>query len=281
VLLVADRGGEIEWDVVAASGPSMVRFGAPTSGTLAAGLDAAVAGVAGGGDPRAGAGLGALNVRYLVVQPSGTSEALTRALAEQPALEPLPSGGGRVYRVRSWLPRAVVAPTGVAAALGTTGDPGNTVALEERGLRAAPGATYSGAAQAPGVLLLSEDAGGFQARSGDRPLEQTTTTVPLGEGVELPSWTVPEPQAVTVAPAPTTPHRVILALQLLLLLAVISLALRPPGFTQRREQRQRGANLPRQLTEQPRGGPDAYDIDRDEGTSPPDPGADLPLEPRP
>ena len=249
VLILADRGGEIAWDVVGARGPSMLRFGAPTSAQLVTGLDDAVAGVAGGGDPRAGTGLGVINVRYVVVAPDGASDQLTRALADQPALEPLPIGSGRLYRVRSWLPRAAVVPDEIAQAIATSGDPGNTTTLEERGLmRTAPG-TFRGVAEDAGVLLLAEAGEGWTARAGGQTLPRSDLVVPLGEGLPLPSWTVSETTPLRIQPAGGGLHTVVLVLQALLVLAVISLALRPPGFTQRREERQRAAGLPRQLTE--------------------------------
>ena len=251
VLILADQRGEIAWDVVAAKGPSMIRFGAPTSTEMLAGLDAAVAGVAGGGDPRAGAGLGVANVRYVVVAPDGASNQLTRALADQPALEPLPIGSGRLYRVRSWLPRAAVVPADVAAQIATTGDPGDTRRLEERGLSGDGPGIYRGVAQDPGVLLLSEAGSSWSARSAGAPLPREEIVVPLGDGLAFPSWPVGDTAAVRLQADGSTWHTVVLVLQALLVLGVISLALRPPGFTQRREERQRAAGLPRQLTEQP------------------------------
>lgn len=249
VLVLADRGGEVQWEVVAATGPSMVRFGAPVNRELLDGMDTAVAGVAGGGDPRAGAGLGALNVRYVVVTPDANSDELARSLADQPALEPLPSGVGRLYRVRSWLPRAAVVPTGVAASLGPTGDAGTTTRLEERGLRRLEPGRFAGVTDSPGVLLLTEPGGAWTARADNRELQQAPLELPLGEGLELPAWEIEEPAALQLRSTGVNSHVVVLILQGLLVLGVISLALRPPGFTQRREQRQRSAALPRQLTE--------------------------------
>jgi GT2 family glycosyltransferase len=249
VLLLADRGGEMHWDLSAAAGPSMIRFGTTSSRELLGTLESAVSAIAGGGDPRAGAGLGAINVRYVVVTHDGTSEALARALADQPALEPIPTGAGRVYRVRSWLPRAVVVPTAMATRLATTGDPGSTASLQDFGLRPIGPATFRGAAPAAGLLLLGESAGGWRASAGGETLPRESLRLPIGEGLELPTWAVAEPSLLQVEPSGELGHGLVLAFQALLVLAVISLALRPPGFTQRREQRQRGANLPRQLAQ--------------------------------
>jgi GT2 family glycosyltransferase len=249
VLLLADRRGEMHWDVAAATGPTMLRFGTTSSRRLLESMESAVSAIAGGGDPRAGAGLGAINVRYVVVTPDGTSSQLARALADQPALEPLPTGAGRVYRVRSWLPRAAIVPTGLATRLATTGDPGDTGGVQELGLeRVGPG-TFRGAAGTPGLLLLGEATDTWTATAGGRQLPRNTLEVPIGDGLQLPTWEIAEPALIEIAPSGTRRHGVVLALQALLVLAVISLALRPPGFTQRREQRQRTAALPRQLSE--------------------------------
>ena len=273
VLLLADQGGEVQWEVVAAAGPSMVRFGAPVNAELVRGMDTAVAGVAGGGDPRAGAGLGALNVRYVVVAADANSDTLATALANQPALEPLPSGVGRLYRVRSWLPRAAVVPTGVASSLASTGDAGNTTALEEQGLTPLEPGRFHGTTDSPGVLLLSEPGSGWTARAGTTELKRAPLELPLGDGLSLPTWRVPGPTPLELQSTGVTGHVAVLVLQGLLVLGVISLALRPPGFTQRREQRQRTAALPRQLTEAPPADDTAPDFGAD--------GPSVPAEPQP
>jgi hypothetical protein len=227
----------------------MVRFGAPVSTRLTQAFDAAVAAVAGGGDPRAGSSLGVLNVRYLVLDANGVSAELRRALADQPALEPLPSGGGRVYRVRSWLPRAAVIPPAVGARLASAGDPGDTRGLERRGLEAQRGATYTGRPRDPGIVVLGEAGTHWRAEADGRPLEPDALTLALGDGFDLPAWTLERPADVAVTPTGGTGHRIVVGLQALLALGLVSLALRPPGFTQRRVERARSRALPRQLTE--------------------------------
>ena len=268
VLLLADRAGSVSWDVVGAVGPTMVRFGVPTSPELRTALDSAVAGVAGGGDPRAGSGLGALNVRYVVVASDASTPELAQALADQPALEPLPSGAGRVYRVRSWLPRAAVVPNSTLSTLAATGDPGNTERLDDSGLDRVDPGTFRGDAQR-GVLLLSEAGTNWRATTGNTDLAPDGVDLPLGDGLTLPTWRVAERGTVEVGATGVGAHVAMLVIQVLLVLAVISLALRPPGFTQRRVERQRSSALPRQLTEQAPATPDDTD------------GVDVPVEPRP
>ena len=246
VLLLSQDNGEVRWDVTAGTGPSMVQFGAPADAGIVDAFDAAVAALGAGGDPRAGGGLGALNVRYVVVAGDDESDDLTRALARQPALEPLPSGAGRVYRVRAWLPRAAVLPTGMATALAATGDPGNTTAVEQAGLPRVDTSAYEGVG-GPGLLLLAESGEHWRAEAQGRQLERDTLRLPLGAGLDLPVWTVDDAAMLRVEPSGATGHVVVLVLQGLLFLGIVSLALRPPGFTQRREERRRTTALPKQL----------------------------------
>jgi GT2 family glycosyltransferase len=251
VMVMAEDNGVVEWDMVSGGGPSMVRFGAPVSRQLTQAFDAAVAAVAGGGDPRAGAALGVLNVRYLVLDARGVSDQLRRALADQPALEPLPSGGGRVYRVRSWLPRAAVVPPAVGARLAATGDPGDTRGLEKARLSAGTGPTYSGRVKDGGMVLLGEAGTQWRAAAGGQALDSKPVALALGDGLELPAWTLNRGGQVDVTPTGRTGHTIVVGLQGLLALALLSLALRPPGFTQRRVERARSRELPRQLTDPP------------------------------
>ena len=248
VLLLADRGDQIAWSVTDAGGPSMIDYGAPANSALLGAIGDAVGGVAGGGNPRAGATLGVVNIRYLVVTASGASDELTQALSDQPALEPLPSGAGRVYRVRSWLPRASVLPDGIAERLLATGDPGDTRVLDEREvLRRTGRGEYRAVQPEPGLLLLSEATAEWTATVDGRPLERVDLD---GSAVAAPVLAWRAPAGITaVQTQGSTRHLVIVLLQALLAAAVFSLALRPPRFTQRPQERRRGGALPRQLVE--------------------------------
>ena len=232
VLLLAERDGAVRWEVTNATGPSMTDFGTLRSPLLTSELDAVVGRATGGADPSAGATLGLANVRYVVL--AAPSDQLTRALSRQPALEPLPSSGGSVYRVRSWLPRAVALPPERADALLASGDPGNTDELDRAGLARLGLGRYRGQAPGGGLLVISEaEDPAWRAIANGTPLQP----VPLApvNAFGLPPGEVDVEAAVTGGG-----HRLIVAGQIVLVLAVLSLALRPPGFTQRKVERSGG-----------------------------------------
>lgn len=244
VLLLRVADGAVDWDVVDAGGPSMVEFGTTPDSDLLGFVEGALAGAVGGADLRAGARLGLANVRYVVVSEAGPSRDLVEALGRQPVLEPLPSGGGRVFRVVSWLPRAVVLPPPAGAALLASGDPGTTATWEEQGLQRLRRGVYVGddPVEQGGLLVVSEAASPrWRAAADGQRLEPRR----LGA---LNAFAVPAgTDQVGVRAAGGLAHRLVVALQALLLLAVISLALRPPGFTEARAQRAVGRRLPPSL----------------------------------
>jgi GT2 family glycosyltransferase len=224
IVVIREQGGVVGWEVVGATGPRMTRFGTIQDRNVLATIDGAVAGAAGGGDPRAVDVLGLVNVRYVVV--AGDSDPVAAALARQPTLEPLPAGGADVYRVATWLPRAVVLPPAQADALVQTGGPGPTAALAEQGLRRVRAGLYEGSSpQAEeGLLILAEGTDPrWRAFSGPRQLER----VPVA-GVN--AFAVPpEAPRLRVVLAGGVLHRIVITAQALLVLGIVSLALRPPG----------------------------------------------------
>lgn len=243
VLLLAVDDGAVVWDLVAARGPSMVDFGARSDRDLVRLVDGAVAAAAGGADLRAGAQLGLANVRYVVVSDGSSARDLIAALGRQPALEPLPSGGGRVFQVASWVPRAAVLPPAQGDNLLASGDPGPTGDLEETGLEQVRRDVYRGG-QAPeggGLLVVSEASSRlWRASAGGQLLERREI-----EGVN--AFAVPpDPGVLRARAGRGVSHRIVVGLQLLLLLAVISLGLRPPGL-QTRAQRAVARGLPSEL----------------------------------
>lgn len=240
VLLLAAEDGAVVWDLVAARGLSMVDFGTRSDRDLVALVDGAVAAAAGGADLRAGAQLGLANVRYVVVSDATPGDGLVAALGRQPGLEPLPSGGGRVFQVRSWLPRAVVLPPAQGDAILATGDAGATGDLERSGLVPARRDIFVGRdpADAGGLLVLSEATSSlWRATAGGQVLERA----PIA-GVN--AFVVPpDAGVVRVRAGRGVGHRTVVGLQVLLLLAVISLGLRPPG-QQTRARRAVARSLP-------------------------------------
>jgi hypothetical protein len=249
VLLLAESppaegggAGEVRWDLVAGAGPSMADYGTLRSPEMIRFLDEAVGRAVGGADPSAGAALGLANIRYVVL--SKPSDSLTTALERQPALEPLPSSGGQVYRVRTWLPRAVVLPSDRGESLLSARDPGVTDGLETARLLGEGSRGYRGTWTGDGGLLIVSEAESALWRA-------TANGVPL-ERVEFAPFNVfrlPSGKSdIDVHPSPGT-HRLIVLVQALFVLGVISLALRPPGFTRRKADRASVRRLPAELAD--------------------------------
>jgi GT2 family glycosyltransferase len=241
VLLLADQDGTVGWDVTDGAGPSMVSYGTLPSSALLGFLDAAVGQAAGGADPSAGSALGLANIRYVVL--SAPSDMLATALGRQPALEPLPSGGGRVYRVQTWLPRAVVLPPDRGEALRKTLDVAATDGLEAARLQAAGLGEFRGAPADGGLLVVSE---------ASSPLWRATANGRLLERAELPpfnAFSLPSGHHDVVVWASDDVHRLVVLAQIALVLGVISLALRPPGFTRKKAKAAAVRSLPAELAE--------------------------------
>ncbi|HWH31242.1 MAG TPA: glycosyltransferase, partial [Egibacteraceae bacterium] len=220
ILLLEARDGAVWWDVVPAEGPTMTRFGTTPSRRLLDAIGQAVEGAAGGGDPRAGARLGLLNVRYLVLHGDEPDDGLVEALIRQPALEPLPSGGGRVFRVDSWLPRAAVLSPERAQRLLQTGDPGTGREGVTPLRRDEPG-VYRAETVPAGLVVVSEAASPVWRAASERGGLSRRAVDPVN-GFELPA----PAQAVRVRAAGGASHAAVAVVQALLLLGVLSLALR-------------------------------------------------------
>jgi hypothetical protein len=145
--------------------------------------------------------------------------------------------------VLSWLPRAVILPTDRGEAVLAVGDPGDTRPIEEQGLRRSRPGRFAGPAGDGGVLMLSEGAGArWRAASGARTLER----LPIDD---VHAWRVePDDVRVVLTLQGGLLHALVVAAQLLVVLAIASLALRPPGTRQRRVA---AATLPSALTAGP------------------------------
>ncbi|MFU8840457.1 MAG: glycosyltransferase [Nitriliruptoraceae bacterium] len=222
VLTVED--GAAVYEVVDGEGPSMAAYGVPQPAAAEQAVAAALGDVLGVRDPRAADRLGRLGVRYLLVPEGAGTPELSEALLAQERLEPRPVASGELHEVVGWLPRVAVVDAAAARALderGTLPSDAEVVALE---LGADGRAT--GTLPVPGSLLLTE--------------------------VEDPGWTVTVDGAQADAPV-GTPSRAdglpagevelthdrrsarlaAVTWQVVLLLGVVSLALRPPGVARR------------------------------------------------
>jgi hypothetical protein len=255
LLLAADAdGGPVTWEVTGEDGPTALDLGAVRDPGLTGVVQDAVTRIDAGADTSAAAVLGVLNVRYVVlVDPA---DRLRAALSRQADLEPLPSEAAVTYRVRTWLPRAAVVPQPAADRLLATGDPGPTDALVAEGaplqagaLRPAGPGRYVGGegGAADGVLVVSEAATpAWRAAAGGVELVQVedagpVTAFALPEG-GLGAVTADDP--IRVAVGGGLRRRLVVAAQVLVVLALLSLAIRPPG---RDPHRRRAESLPGDL----------------------------------
>ena len=233
VLLLNDAGDAegVRWEVTRGGGPSMQDYGTVSSPRLLRAFADLVATLAAGGDPSAGDQLGLLNVRYVVL--TEPSEALPAALVRQPALDPLPVSGGQVYEVTTWLPRAASSRPTPPRRCWLTG----SRRPAWRGCRRAwsplaPG-QFSGRIRGTsgGLVVVSEASSPqWQAAADGQVLER----VQLGD---VNAFVLPAGDAertVSVQATGAFRRRVVVLGQLIVGLLVLSLAVRPPGVTERR-----------------------------------------------
>lgn len=236
-VLLLDRAadGTVRWELTDSRGPEMTAFGTLRDRQLTDLVGDAVTRTVAGGSSAAAAPLGVVNIRYVVL--SRPDPALQTALSSQTDLEPLPSQAAVTYRVATWLPRAGILPEPAASQLLASGDPGptdptggGTVVQEQPGsLRG----TVSAPAQG-GLLVVAESATtAWRAVTPDGELTQVQDAGPINafriEGGQVAEFRVVHDGGLR--------RRAVVALQLLVALVVVSLAVRPPGgrAPQRRE----------------------------------------------
>ncbi|MGI9015619.1 MAG: glycosyltransferase [Euzebya sp.] len=249
LLLQRAPDGTVRWELTDDDGPRMTAFGTLRDKGLTDLITTTLTQIVQGVGSSAAAPLGVLNIRYVVLQqPDAT---LQTALSQQVDLEPSSSQAAVTYRLRTWLPRASVIPEPFASRLLATGDPGPTDSLGVGALQQQQPGAYSGGQDGPtsGLLVISEasstawrtvattgSAGtvelaqvdlapvnAFRVEGDQTPLAQTSFQVVAGGGFR---------------------RRLVVALQLLVALGVISLAVRPPGA---RITRPRATSLPQDL----------------------------------
>jgi GT2 family glycosyltransferase len=227
VLLLADVDEVTTYEVVPGAGPSMAATGVePDEGALAT-VDDAVADLLAGRDVNAASVLGQLGVRYVVVPDGGTSEELDRALRGQDGLEPQPVASGRVLAVASALPRASAVPADAVGALADVGRLPDDVVPEP--LTVLADGRIVGDVDGGEVVLVNQPAGDqLEARVAGRVLQTVDAPVTAFE--------VPEDGGrVVIEPAGQATRTLALTGQLLVVLLVFSLMLRPPGFARAAE----------------------------------------------
>jgi GT2 family glycosyltransferase len=254
VLLLADVDDVTTYEVVPGSGPTMAATGVVPDADALDTVDAAVADLLAGRDVDAASTLGQLGVRYVVVPDGGTSDALDDALRAQDGLEPRPVATGRVLAVTGALPRASAVPADVVSTLTTTGRLPADVDPEP--LTVLPDGRIVGDVDGDEVVLVNQPADAdLEARVDGRLLASVDAPVT--------AFAVPEDGGrLEIVPAGQGARALALTGQLLVVLLVVSLMLRPPGFARAAEPAGADASAG------PAGpdGPDGPDGERDAGT---------------
>lgn len=224
VLALMDTVGGVSWDVEAASGPTMAGFGTPQPDGVVRTVTGAIEDMVGGSDPGAAGRLGLLNIRYVVVPDDGRSEALERALAAQLDLEPRPVADGLVYEVTAWLPRVAFVPRTTVDAIARRGVPPTTMgadAFDRVGT-----ATFRGEVDGRGAILVSEtEVSAWHARLADGREVMATSSAGLVR-IDVPA----DAGVVEVEHGGQSRRSLAVTLQVLAVLLVLSVMLRPPSF---------------------------------------------------
>ncbi len=220
VLVLAAADGAVTYEVVDGRGVTMAAYGLRQPPATQRAVDNAVQDLLAARDPGAADVLGRWGIRYLIVPDGAEDAALTDVLLAQDSLEPRPVASGQLHAVTGWLPQAaVLSPTaaGAIADRGALPSDEEVAALEVLGNGRATGTL---AEERTVLLAEAEDAGWELWVEGQRLQPEpgspvVFTEVPAGE--------------VELRHTGETVRGLTLTAQVLLLLLVISLALRPPG----------------------------------------------------
>ncbi|MEX0869606.1 MAG: glycosyltransferase family 2 protein [Nitriliruptoraceae bacterium] len=233
VLVLAQGGAGLAWEVVDGAGPTMAAMGVPDSPVLDT-VGTMVDDLATGRDPTIAAALGTLGIRYVVVPPGGTSPELDHVLRHQLHLEPRPVADGRVYRVSGWLPPAAIVDVDVVEALRTHDLPAEDAHVTSL-VSTQPG-RYEGRTDDGGIAIMVAPADtGWVVEADGRPVPAME---PIAErpGVQV-FGPVADGAQVVVRHEDQSARTLVVTGQVLLVLLVVSLALRPPRFARRRSER--------------------------------------------
>ena len=229
VVTVADRDGVVRWDVTNGTGPTMAAYGTPPPRGFVSTVDDAIRDVVGGSDPGAGGRLGLLNVRYVIVPAAGVSEELERALATQLDLQPRPVADGLVYEVTAFAPRVSWVPLSTVTVIERRGTPPSqmgAVPYERVGA-----ATYRGPVPDRGTLLVSEtEVGAWYAQLGTGRRVEASGLSGLVR-IDVPA----DAETATVTHGAQARRTAAVTLEVLAVLLVLSVMLRPPSFALERK----------------------------------------------
>ncbi|MFO7960044.1 MAG: glycosyltransferase [Nitriliruptoraceae bacterium] len=227
VVVLAATEGEVAWEVVDGRGVSMAAYGLRQPTAIQDDVRAAIADLLERRDPGAADRLGRLGIRYLIVPEGAGAPELSAALLRQTSLEPRPVATGELHAVTGWLPVAAVLSAAEVAVLDERGAP--PADAQPGQLEPLGGGRYVGEVTTPGAVLLAE-------ATDDRwRLEVDGSVFAPSGGTAVRFDEVPEGTAEITFTDTTRTWAV--AAQVLLLLLVISLALRPPGIARRQQAR--------------------------------------------
>ena len=223
VLVLADDGDEVHWQLTDADGPSAATLVTELPAAARQVVSERVDQVLSDADPDAAGLLGPLGVRYLVVPEQGRSERLEELLTAQLDLTAQPVAEGLVHRVGTWLPRWSLLDADAAQRLAETGRP----PADAEPVAVVPGAGPT----AGGVLVHADVAAGDQwivSLDGD-PVEAR-------ELADVRGWDLPAGATPEVDPRRSW-RPLLVAGQGLLWLLALSLTLRAPRFARRARRR--------------------------------------------
>ena len=231
IRLGRDLDGRLNWGVTMATGPAISAYGQFDDPTVVTAINNALPSAVSQIGSNAGNVLGLLGVRWIVLD--GSDEALTTALSAQPWLDRVPSTAAAVYRVATWQPFVSIPDQSLAstiragAALPALTEAETPAVL--RPTRTLQGWTIPVPPGAGDLLLLAQGGDSqWEATADGQPLQPVTNSNATLAMIH--AWTLPEgARSVQITAVQTPLDRLFLALQGVILLIIVSLALRPPG----------------------------------------------------
>lgn len=254
IRLGRDQAGRLEWAVMMNDGPSMGAYGQFDDPTWVEAINRALPSAVRQIGSDAGTVLGAMGVRWIVLD--GSDEGLTSALSAQSWLDRVPSTTGVVYRVATWQPLLSVPNAETAQRLRLGGGLAATTQAEApftpEVTRTRDGYALRLEADHGDLLLFALAPNSRWRAMADGkaldPVPPPTNGDSPGVLGLVHAWTLPsDARYVTVHLSPEPTQRIIGLIQGLVLLALLSLALRPPG--RQRHQDPVSGDLPEELAD--------------------------------